>query len=196
MAKGLIPSYGLFWRTDELMWSNAGGTGRRRTLRLLGSTGKGSTKQVADFQKQSGLYILYNRYGAYYVGVVWADRLGNRLRDHLEDGHRGKWDRFSWFGFRRVLRKPDRGGLAPLGPSVRHAPSMPGVSSDAAIGDIEALLIHAFGLRSNKKQSAFRVKQEWQQMSKDDADQFMHNWKTRLQRARIRAEGSSQRRSR
>jgi hypothetical protein len=146
---------------------------------------------VADFQKQSGLYILYNNYGAYYVGVVWADRLGNRLRDHLEDGHRGNWDRFSWFGFRRVLRKPDRGGLSSLGPSVRHAPSMPGVSSGAAIGDIEALLIKAFGLRSNKKQSAFRGRQEWKQMSKDQADEFIRDWKRRSQRARIRAQRQS-----
>lgn len=56
---------------------------------------------------------------------------------------------------------------------------MPGVSPATAIGDIEALLIKAFGLKSNIKQSAFRGKQEWRQMAKDQADTFMIAWKRR-----------------
>ncbi len=118
------------------------------------------------------MYILYNRYGPYYVGVVKADRLGHRLRDHLKDRHGLNWDRFSWFGFRRVLSKVDAGGLSMLGPSVRSATSTP-VGSGAVISDIEAMLITGFGLDANIKQSAFRGKQEWKQVTRERANQFL-----------------------
>jgi hypothetical protein len=135
------------------------------------------------------LYILYNSYGPYYVGIVKADRLGHRLRDHLKDKHRRKWDRFSWFGFREVRQKLDF-GLSQLGPSVRGRTST-SVGSGAVIGDIEALLIAGFGLGANVKRSPFRGKQEWKQMTRERADQFLDEREAKKrelrQRTRLRS---------
>ena len=40
-----------------------------------------------------GVYALYKRDRLYYVGL--ASDLMNRLKNHLRDRHRGKWERFS-----------------------------------------------------------------------------------------------------
>ena len=44
-------------------------------------------------RKRHGIYALYRRDRLYYVGL--ASNLRNRLNHHLNDKHRGKWDRFS-----------------------------------------------------------------------------------------------------
>jgi hypothetical protein len=44
-------------------------------------------------RKRHGVYALYRRDKLYYVGL--ASNLRNRLKQHLKDKHRGKWDRFS-----------------------------------------------------------------------------------------------------
>jgi hypothetical protein len=48
-----------------------------------------------------GVYALYNRDKLYYVGL--ATDLKGRIRHHLKDRHRGKWDRFSLY----IIRKED-----------------------------------------------------------------------------------------
>lgn len=50
---------------------------------------------------QHGVYALYKRDRLYYVGL--AKNLRNRVKNHLDDRHAGKWDRFSLF----LIRKPD-----------------------------------------------------------------------------------------
>jgi hypothetical protein len=165
--EALISTYGLFWRVDELKWARA--RGRKSTLRLLGRRGKGSTFRIADFRTQSGLYVLYGDYGPYYVGLVHANRLGNRLRDHLKDHHKGKWDRFSWFGFRHVLPTPNDQGVCIL---KDQKPSMP-VGPKLAIRDIEALLIRALGLSSNVKRSGFVGADQWIQIKEHQVDEFL-----------------------
>jgi len=42
---------------------------------------------------QAGVYALFRRKKLYYVGL--ASNLMGRLKTHLEDRHKGKWDRFS-----------------------------------------------------------------------------------------------------
>lgn len=42
---------------------------------------------------RSGVYVLFNRSGLYYVGL--ASNLMGRLKQHLQDRHTRKWDRFS-----------------------------------------------------------------------------------------------------
>lgn len=140
-------------------------------MRLLGRRGKGATFRVADFRTQSGLYVLYGNYGPYYVGLVRSNRLGNRLRDHLTDRHKGKWDRFSWFGFRNVLRAPNRDGICLLGEPL---PAMP-VESTFAIRDIEALLIRALGLGSNIQRSGFVGADQWVQIKEHEVDRFLRS---------------------
>ena len=44
-------------------------------------------------RRRHGIYALYRRDRLYYVGL--ASNLRNRLKHHLKDKHRGKWDRFS-----------------------------------------------------------------------------------------------------
>lgn len=167
--EALIANFGLFWQVDELSWART--SGRRRTLRLLGRRGTGSKRRIADFHTQSGLYILYGDYGPYYVGLVHANRLGNRLRDHLEDRHKNEWNRFSWFGFRSVLPKPGRQGIYLLADS---KPSMP-VRPRSAIRDIEALLIRALGLPSNAQRTGFVGAEMWSQVKLHETDEPLAN---------------------
>jgi hypothetical protein len=125
--------------------------------------------RIADFRTQSGLYILYGDYGPYYVGLVHANRLGNRLRDHLEDRHKDQWNRFCWFGFRSVLPKPGRQGICLL---MDSKPSMP-VRPRSAIRDIEALLIRALGLPSNMQKTGFVGAEKWSQVKLHEADDLL-----------------------
>jgi hypothetical protein len=58
----LIRAYGLFWSGDEIDWHP--GQGSRNRFTLLGRRGTNRPNlQLADFRKQSGLYILYGNYG-------------------------------------------------------------------------------------------------------------------------------------
>jgi hypothetical protein len=47
----------------------------------------------AYVRRRHGVYALYRRDKLYYVGL--AKNLRSRLKHHLNDKHRGKWDRFS-----------------------------------------------------------------------------------------------------
>ncbi len=121
---------------------------------------------------QSGIYILYSDYGPYYVGLVGKERLGPQLRDHyLKDDHRGKWNRFSWFGFRKVLMRKDSDGFCELKDLAERAHGQPA----REIEDIEALLIQAFGLSSNKSRMRFRFAQRWDQVKHVEVDELLAN---------------------
>src|SRR5262245_6966570 len=49
---------------------------------------------IRDYdRRRHGVYALYRRDKLYYVGL--ATNVRNRLKHHLKDKHRGKWDRFS-----------------------------------------------------------------------------------------------------
>lgn len=51
--------------------------------------------------KQHGVYALYKGNRLYYVGL--ASNLKNRVKGHLQDKHKGKWDSFSLY----LVRKTD-----------------------------------------------------------------------------------------
>jgi hypothetical protein len=158
----IIRAYGLFWRQDEINWNP--GAGNKVNLedqfRLLGRVGKNQgTLKVADFRTQHGIYILYGDLGAHYVGLTRKQAIGKRLKDHLHDEHEGFWDRFSWFGFREVLKMTDAYGL-------RQLKTMPGLKltePDKVIGDIEALLMKAMSVR-NKADMNFANAEKWDQI--------------------------------
>lgn len=165
----LIRAYGLFWRVDEINWRREELGGER--FMLLGRRGINRPKlQLADFRRQSGLYILYNDYGPYYVGLARENSLGGRLkRHHLKDHHRGKWDRFCWFGFRSVLTKRDADGLRQLKPlPIRARGQM-----HYQIGELEALLISALGLERNVAKMKFPGARPWEQVERDDVGSFL-----------------------
>ena len=154
----VIRSYGLFWHRDEIDW--APGSGKRKAFRLLGRVGKNAPGlRLADFREQTGIYVLYGNYGPHYVGLTRKKGFGPRLKDHLKDEHSVAWDRFSWFGFRSVLKKKDEEGLLLL----KELASVSLGKPNQMIGDMEALLIKAMGL-TNKADMRFSSATEWSQV--------------------------------
>src|SRR5690242_19008113 len=62
--------------------------------RISGDTLAQHQRIIREFvQRRSGVYALYRRDRLYYVGL--ASNLRNRLKHHLRDKHKGRWDRFS-----------------------------------------------------------------------------------------------------
>ena len=110
--RGFVRSYGLFWSAKEVDWDiRMGQLGGKQILGRVNAN-RGSLK-VADFWNQKGIYVLYNDHGAYYVGKTARLTLGQRLHEHQskDSKHHKKWDRFSWFGFRAVLKATDPNGV-------------------------------------------------------------------------------------
>jgi hypothetical protein len=170
---GFIQCYGLFWDVDEVAWSG-------REFRLLGRRGSsGANLRVADFRNQIGIYVLYDNYGPYYVGLTRRQPLGNRIKAHLADHHEGLWNRFSWFGFRGVrdFRHPDG----------RQALAAPQASlftdTRETIADLEALLIQALGThkRGNRQEMRFGIAERWEQIVLGDHEEFLQRLERRPQ---------------
>jgi hypothetical protein len=163
-----IKNFGLFWRLDEVDWNP--GTGTKGGFRLLGRQGmKRPGIRLADFRNQLGIYILYGNHGAYYVGLTKKKGLGERLKDHLTDDHKGQWNQFSWFGFCAVKKTgKDNFGLCRLRPMAQAAIGSP----ESVISDVEALLIRAMGL-SNIRQMNFTVADEWYRVKAHEIQQYL-----------------------
>ena len=162
-----IKNFGLFWQSDEVNWFP--GQGAKGAFRLLGRQGKNlPSLRLADFRHQQGIYILYGNYGPYYTGLTTEQGLGKRLSDHLEDDHQEMWNRFSWFGFRRVLKGVDDEGLHKLG----ELASMQVGEPKTVIRDVEALLIRAMGL-SNVSQTQFSEADEWEQVQLHETKHYL-----------------------
>lgn len=129
---GLINAFGMFWRRSEVDWS-------RRDARLLGAQQSGSRE--VDFGSQAGVYLLYDGSRVVYVGRVTEPRLGRRLWEHTRDRLTGRWDRFSWFGVRKVRAD---GSLMPV-PGT-------GIAPESLIATMEALLIEGLEPPQNRRQ--------------------------------------------
>lgn len=145
------------------------GKGIKGAFRLLGRRGKNSgTVNLADFRQQHGIYILYGNHGPYYVGLTRKQGLGKRLQQHLSDDHQNCWDRFSWFGFRKVQASKDKLGIHTLAELADVTTGRP----RQIIGDIEALLIRAMGL-NNISQMKFAAAEEWFQVKDHEVDDYL-----------------------
>jgi hypothetical protein len=169
--RGFIHSYGLFWSADEINWFR--NSERRDRFRMLGRLGKRwPSLQVCDFRFQRGIYVLYDDYGPYYVGLTRVGTLGNRLKQHRTDSHAGNWDRFSWFGFAPVLKGPRyEDGTVALG----KVPQRLLTDSRWAIRDLEALLIQSLGTqhRGNSHQERFAQGEHWEQVMAHEVDHYL-----------------------
>lgn len=124
-----VCAYGLYWERDKVNWTP--GSGRQRGL--WGTAGAGT--EPVDFSNQAGIYVLHNGMAPLYVGRTFAENnaLMTRLVSHHRDDRKGaRWDKFSWFGFRRV---GDDGQLV-----AAHT----NVSTDLLITVLEAVMIEAF----------------------------------------------------
>jgi hypothetical protein len=126
---GAIQALGMFWRREAVLWSRAKPS-------LWGHQSAGA--QSVDFAGQVGVYLLHDRDRTIYVGRA-ADALHTRLRAHTIDRLAGRWDRFSWFGLRKVS---DDGSLA--NPSVAW-------THNVVIESLEAVLIEAMEPPLNRK---------------------------------------------
>jgi hypothetical protein len=168
-----ITSYGLFWRAAEIDWFP--GKGNRKEFRLLGRIGSNFPKvRLADFRRQQGIYILYDEYGPAYVGLARGDRLGARLREHHEDKHAEKWDRFSWFGFNPIGSNRDEEGVLLL----EEPRSDPTEDTTTTIRDLEALLIRAMGPKLNTNIMNFKNAERWEQVASEEwEERFKHKVK-------------------
>lgn len=161
-----ITSYGLFWRRDEINWHPGRGA---KGFRLLGRRGVNRPSvTLADFRPQQGIYILYDDYGANYVGLTRRQGLGKRLKDHLEDHLATEWERFSWFGFNEISA-PGADGVRSLNKLVDEVTE----TSHTTIGDLEVLLIRALGPHLNTAGMRFKDAEKWEQVADHEVDDYL-----------------------
>ncbi len=125
----IVSSFGMFWCRDSIQWA--------ASPKLLGMQQLGATP--VDFNKQLGIYLLYDGREVIYIGRTTERPLGRRLYEHTLDRLAARWDRFSWFG---LLPVSESGQLAPL-PSTYEAAKI--------IPALEAILIEALEPRQNRK---------------------------------------------
>jgi hypothetical protein len=130
MADTLFTTMGLYWREDWVFWGRPRNAGQ-----LLGVPANNVTAPPTEFRDQMGVYVLYAEYSLVYVGQTGSgnQRLFARLKQHRKDDLAGRWNRFSWFGIRRVKKNnelsPDVGAVHPPLKTV--------------LDQIEGLFIHA-----------------------------------------------------
>ena len=136
----LLTSYGIYWNRDAVEW-------KLRPV-LLGSyqTDRVSRTEPepVDFSEQHGVYLLHDGREVIYVGRTTKRDLGRRLFEHTQGRLQGRWDRFSWFGFRPVRTD------GTLGPKVTGF--APEHEMDSLIEVVEAILIEAVEPRQNRRQ--------------------------------------------
>lgn len=125
----IVSSFGMFWRREAVEWI--------ATPRLLGMQQIGATP--VDFNKQLGIYLLYDGREVIYVGRTTDRPLGKRLFEHTSDRMSSRWDRFSWFG---LLPVSEQGILGELPATFDAAKLIPA---------LEAILIEALEPRQNRK---------------------------------------------
>lgn len=106
-GQNIIVNMGLFWDRDKVCWAQKQGTGPKG---LNGIQEDARTKGEVNFWQQQGVYALYDaNYHLVYMGQSVKSSqgdsgIGDRLKKHLSDSLAGRWEKFSWFGFRKVLR--------------------------------------------------------------------------------------------
>lgn len=129
----IINSFGIYWNRELVFWENT-------TPDLLAVQQKGA--EPINFQKQIGIYLLHDSRETIYIGQAIKRPLGIRLREHTTDRLSGRWDRFSWFGFRPV----DNTGKLIENLKFDHL-------TTEQIGDLlEAILIESIEPRQNRRQ--------------------------------------------
>ena len=125
----IVSSFAMFWRREAVKWL--------ATPRLLGMQQIGATP--VDFNKQLGIYLLYDGREVIYVGRTTDRPLGRRLFEHTSDRMSSRWDRFSWFGLLPVSEQGTLGALPATFDAAKLIPAL------------EAILIEALEPRQNRK---------------------------------------------
>jgi hypothetical protein len=105
----IIANMGLFWHRDKVLWIGS----RRQPKGILGVRARAKRSGNVDFWNQAGIYALYADDDLIYVGQAGlGDKscIGNRLKSHTRDDLADRWDKFSWFGLRKVKQNRELGG--------------------------------------------------------------------------------------
>jgi hypothetical protein len=161
-TRHLIGAHGLFWERDAVDWDAA----RGQTYQLLGYRNQRLPKlQLCDFRRARGVYLLFNEYGPTYVGQARGstDGIGYRLRAHHRDGFKD-WSRFCWFSFDNVAPSYGYPGWCDL----HRESNARSLGAESAINDLEALMIVAFGLKSQNQMRLVGSGRPWKQLLADD----------------------------
>ena len=136
-----VAAYGLHWERSKVDW---------RAGRILGYDPgfdiNAAPEKAINFADQQGVYLLHNWQSVVYVGRTAAKE--NGLFQRLNEHHRkqvwsAKWERFSWFGIRRVN---ETGGMVD-GPD--------NASKEVVSALMEAVLIETLGPSFNKTQGNY-----------------------------------------
>ena len=125
----IVTSFGMYWRRDLVNWT--------AHPSVLGMQQIGA--EPVDFQKQVGIYLLYDGREVIYVGRSKERPIGQRLYEHTLDRMSTRWDRFSWFGLLPVMSNGHLGQLPD------------GYAADTIIPALEGILIEALEPRQNRK---------------------------------------------
>lgn len=171
----LIQNYGLYWRADDVFWGRGSKAGS-----LLGVPASNITEEPTDFRQQAGVYVLYAEYDLVYVGQAGNgnQKLFDRLKQHRRDALAGRWDQFSWFGTRKVLKS---NGLAK---EAARAHSTHG----QVLNHIEAILIQAAEPSQNRQGGRFGKKVQQFVQTRDEnlgptIEEMVHDlWERRNER--------------
>ncbi|MGX5817176.1 HTH domain-containing protein [Chitinophaga lutea] len=129
--KGLIKTFGMFWSRTSVLWKN--------NPNLLGVEQRGAVP--VNFAGQIGLYLLHDGREVIYIGQAVDQSISQRLYQHTSDRLGGRWDRFSWFGFKGVRLD---GTLTEVNQNVA-------VQFNELIDTMEAILVEALEPRQNRK---------------------------------------------
>ena len=136
-----VAAYGLHWERSKVDW---------KTGRILGYDPgfdiDAEPERAINFADQQGVYLLHNWQSVVYVGRTAAEK--NGLFQRLHEHHKkqvwsAKWERFSWFGIRRVN---EAGGMID-GPAQ--------ASKEVVSALMEAVLIETLGPSFNKTQGNY-----------------------------------------
>ncbi|MBN4054824.1 GIY-YIG nuclease family protein, partial [Nitrospira defluvii] len=144
-----IRNFGLLWDRDRIHFGSPGVSGH-----LIGEN---SRVKKADFRKQSGVYILYDKdMRPVYVGQAGRGNanLFSRLRHHDRDHLWNRWEYFSWFGLCKVNNNGE------LSMSDNADRSISGKVKDA-LNEIEGVLILILEPRLNKQGPKWKDAEEF-----------------------------------
>ena len=150
---GLIAAFGMYWERDHVDWAPT-------SPQLLGQ--QTDSSDDVDFTNQVGVYLLYDRHEAVYVGQSneghETTSIGKRLRAHTRNRLKSRWDRFSWFGLSPVSDGPGGSPMEVNDPDPKRL-----VDAYKLIGLLEAVLIEAMEPRQNRRQGDFLRGKEYLQ---------------------------------
>jgi hypothetical protein len=131
VEKGIIKSYGMYWSREQVLWKN--------NPIIFGAEQSGSTP--IDFGQQVGIYLLHDAREVIYIGQAIEQTIAQRLYQHTSDRLGGRWNRFSWFGYKGV--KQDG--------TLTESQSNLATTVQEIADTIEAILVEAVEPRQNRK---------------------------------------------